>query len=57
MLPMQVAKYLFLLTLMPAASAVAGFSPTARSSRPILVRLSMIAATIAMAMAAYVINP
>jgi len=30
MLPMQVARYLYFVTLMPAASAVAALSPTAR---------------------------
>ena len=39
MLPMQVARYLYLVTLMPAASAVAGLSPTARRCRPVRVRL------------------
>ena len=32
--PMTVARYLYSDTLMPAASAVAGFSPTARRHRP-----------------------
>ena len=35
MLPTMVARYLYRVTLMPAASAVAGFSPTARSCRPV----------------------
>ena len=39
-LPMQVATYLYRVTLMPTASAVAGFSPTARRCSPILVRNS-----------------
>ena len=36
--PMTVARYLYSETLMPAASAVAGLSPTARSARPWRVR-------------------
>ena len=40
MLPMQVAEYLYRFTLIPAASAVAGFSPTERRCSPIRVRFS-----------------
>ena len=39
MLPMQVDAYLYLATLIPAASAVAGFSPIALRLRPFLVLL------------------
>ena len=35
--PMQVARYLYFVTLIPAASAVAVFSPTARRLRPVRV--------------------
>ena len=35
--PMQVARYLYFVTLMPAASAVAVFSPMARRLRPVRV--------------------
>ena len=49
--PMQVARYLYLVTLMPAASAVAGLSPTARRLRPARVWLRKYCAAMAMAMA------
>ena len=39
-LPMQVARYLYFVTLIPTASAVPGFSPTARRERPTFVRNS-----------------
>ena len=42
------ARYLYLLTLMPMASAVAGLSPTERRCRPTLVRNSTQEATTAM---------
>ena len=35
--PMMVAMYLYLVTLIPAESAVAGFSPTALKFNPVLV--------------------
>ena len=56
-MPMQMAKYLYLPTSIPAASAVAGFSPTALSWSPTRVRVRMNAVTMAMATARYVMNP
>ena len=55
--PMQVARYLFRVTLMPAASAVAGFSPTARRFRPMRVRFRKMWSTMASTMARYTIKP
>jgi hypothetical protein len=49
--PMQVARYLYLVTLMPAASAVPGFSPTARRFRPARVLFRKTCTTTAMTMA------
>ena len=57
MLPMMVAPYLYLVMLMPAASAVAGFSPTARRCRPTRVWLSTKLERIARAMARYARKP
>ena len=53
---MQIEKYLYLLILIPAASAVAGFSPTALSSSPVRVLFSTYAVKIAIAIATYVIK-
>jgi hypothetical protein len=54
---MQVAIYLYLSTFMPAASAVAGFSPTERRLRPILVLVIITATITAITIERYVINP
>jgi len=56
-LPMSVATYLYAVTFMPIASAVAGFSPTARRCRPTLVLFSTYEVTIAMAIARNTIMP
>ena len=55
--PTQVARYLFRETLMPAASAVAGFSPTARRFRPFRVRFRKRWSTTASTMARYTMKP
>ena len=55
--PMQVARYLLRTTLMPAASAVAGFSPTARRFRPARLRLRKYCITMAMTIARYIMKP
>ena len=57
MQPMQVARYLYFVMLIPAASAVAGLSPTALRFRPVLVLRRKYAETKAMMMAAYARNP
>ena len=49
---MQVARYLLRVTLMPAASAVPGFSPTARRFRPARERLRNTCITTAITSAA-----
>ena len=55
--PMQVDRYLYSVTLMPAASAVAGFSPTARRFRPARVRVRNQCMATASTMAAYTRKP
>ena len=55
--PMQVARYLYFVTLTPAASAVAGFSPTARRFRPALVLFRKICSSTASRIAAYARKP
>ncbi len=56
--PMQVAKYLYRVTLMPAASAVAGFfTHRARRLSPCFVLLRNTAEIIAMIIARYTIKP
>ncbi len=54
---MIVEMYLYLVTLIPAASAVAGFSPTARSVKPTLVFLNTIVTIIAIINARYTSVP
>mgnify|MGYP003584809568 CR=1 FL=1 len=57
MLPMHVAMYLYFVTLMLAASAVFGFSPTARRCRPVRVCFMNQATKKPMAIARYTMKP
>ena len=55
--PRQVAAYLYAVTFIPAASAVEGFSPTARRLSPTRVRFITKLRMIAHMIAKYTMNP